>query len=148
MAVKREAFKGYGNAAIDLRERARAEGRTELMRVEVLQYAGISGNRFNLVVNSALYCATCSEPVGKAALVGRGSALFYQVDELVGLFLALRDPKAQSVLLADCWALDDDAFMQRYNGRTKREVFDGRHPIVETDDPSFRYAPLTEESSI
>ena len=144
MATKREAFKGYANAAIDLKTRAGAEGRTELMRAEVLEYAGISGSRFNWVVGSALYAAMCSEPVGKTALVGRGSAQFYQVDELVDLLLALQDPKAQSVLLADCWALDDDAFMQKYNGKAKGEIFNGEHPIIETDNPSFRYMPIIE----
>ncbi len=144
MAAKREAFKGYANAAIDLKTKAGAEGRTELMRAEVLEYAGISGSRFNWVVDSALYCAMCSEPVGKTALVGRGSALFYQVDELVDLFLALKDPKAQSILLADCWSLDDADFMTKYNGKTKGEVFDGKHPIIETDNPLFRYMPIIE----
>lgn len=144
MAAKREAFKGYANAAIDLKTRAGQEGRAELMRAEVLEYAGISGSRFNWVVGSALYAAMCSEPVGKTALVGRGSAQFYNVDELVELFLALQNPAAQSVLLADCLQLSDERFMAKYNGRTKAEIFDGKHPIIETDNPSFRYLPIIE----
>lgn len=135
--MTRKTFWGYGRAAEEIARRAADEGRSELMSVEIIEMGGISLNRFNMIVNSALFHAMCPEPRSGASMTGRGSALYYRVSDFVRLLEALRDPEAQSVLVVDYLTLSDSDFEAKYGGKTKGEVFDGEHRILETDNPAF-----------
>lgn len=64
--------------------------------------AGISGSRFNLIVNGVLFMATCSESRTGGIEESRGSAVYYQVSELQDLFMKLQDYKTLMELWNDC----------------------------------------------
>lgn len=137
--AKREKFKGYLEAALSLNDAARAEGKERVTTAEVLRMAGMSGSRFNIVVNSALFVATCSEPETGGIPDSRGSAVYYQVKELVELLMSLHDYKAQMELWNDCQNLEEEDFQKKYRDKSKRMVFNGKHPVIVPDSEYLKY---------
>lgn len=133
----REKFKGYVEAALSLGDGAGTQ--KEVTTAEVLRMAGISGGRFNMIVNSALFVATCSEPRTGGIEGSRGSAVYYKVTELQDLFMKLQDYKAQMELWNDSQTMDELDFQEKYNGKSKKTVFNGKHPIITPDKEYLKY---------
>ena len=142
MGKTRERFKGYVAAAESLGMESGTK--KEVTTAEVLRMAGISGSRFNLIVNSALFVATCSIPRTGGIEGSRGSAVYYQVSELQDLFMKLQDYEAQMELWNDCQNMEELEFQEKYNGMSKKMVFNGKHPIITPDSDCLKYEVIIE----
>lgn len=142
MGKIRERFKGYVAAAESLGMESGTK--KEVTTAEVLRMAGISGSRFNLIVNSALFVATCSIPRTGGIEGSRGSAVYYQVSELQDLFMKLQDYEAQMKLWNDCQNMEELEFQEKYNGMSKKMVFNGKHPIITPDSDCLKYEVIIE----
>ena len=143
MGKIREKFKGYVAVAESLGKEAGMK--KEVTTAEVLRMAGISGSRFNMLVNSSLFVATCSEPrTGRLEGGGRGSAVYYQVWELQDFFMKLQDYQAQMELWNDAQNMGELEFQEKYRGVSKKMVFNGKHKIIVPDRDYLRYDVIIE----
>lgn len=135
-------FVSYYDSYLELTKVAEALELESLMRHEIMKITGMPTSRFYHITGSALFYVTCSEPTGGPSRSGRGSGVYYNVEEFTNFLVKLKDPSAQALLLADSYNLTDIEFAEKYRDKSKRDVFNGERPIIQADSACFNYAKL------
>lgn len=136
---KDKKFVSYYASYLELTKVAEALKLESFMRHEIMKITGMPASRFYHITNSALFYATCSEPTGGPSRSGRGSGLYYNVEEFTSFLMKLQDPSVQALLIADSYNLTDSEFAEKYRNKSKRDVFNGERPIIQADNACFNY---------
>lgn len=137
---KDKKFVSYYASYLELTKVAEALKLESFMRHEIMKITGMPASRFYHITSSALFYATCSEPTGGPSRSGRGSGVYYNVEEFTSFLMKLQDPSAQALLLADSYNLTDIEFAEKYRDKSKKDVFNGERPTIQADNTCFNYA--------